>query len=66
MKIKFLILSCLSALFIGCANPSSWDQSFNPLDAPQYIQPTAEELHSQNVSIITSNPTISKLNEYNN
>ena len=64
MKIKFLILAALSTLFISCASQPSWE-TFNPLDVPQSHSPTVAELHSENVSAITGNPTINRLNEPN-
>jgi uncharacterized protein YceK len=53
-----LLLLCVN-LLVGCAavrfQPDSWRGRPNPLDSIEG-QPTVDDLHTQNVRTITSNP----------
>lgn len=45
------------ATFLSCASPKAFRaDSPNPLDEPGYVEPTAEELHLENMRAITNNP----------
>jgi hypothetical protein len=60
MKTFLLLIACVLA--IGCADTSTFNTSFNPLDVPMARPLTVDELHSQNIAQITGNPTKNKTN----
>jgi hypothetical protein len=51
---KLILIITLTASLFSCA-PSAYRPGPNPLDAPGG-EPTASELHAQNLKAITSNP----------
>lgn len=64
MKMKHLALLLITAALVGCTftscavlkyQPDSWAGKPNPLDSLRG-EPTADELHRDNVRAITSNP----------
>lgn len=61
---KNIFLSIIAALIVGCTNPATWDSSINPLDKPMQEEYSIEDLHSQNISAITGNPTLNRTNDF--
>lgn len=41
---------------VSCGTLPTTDSGFNPLDVPGSTEPTAAELHQENLAAITSNP----------